>query len=88
MAGTTAVRRAAYANMVYIIQPDEKGVLRARQRVVQLGQSLGNDVEILDGLKPGERLGGNGSFKLTEGMKVMIGPPPQGDAGRASAGGN
>ncbi len=84
----TAVRRAAYANMVYIIQPDEKGVLRARQRVVQLGQSLGNDVEILDGLKPGERLGGNGSFKLTEGMKVMIGPPPQGDAGRASAGGN
>lgn len=78
----TAIRRAAYGNSVFLVLPDESGQgLRARQRFVTLGPSLGDDVIVLDGLKPGDRFAAAGSFKLRDGVKVMTGPPPGGPPG-------
>ncbi len=73
-----AVRRAAYGNSVFVIEPDEKGVTRAHQRFVTLGRTLEEDVIVLEGLRVGERIAGAGSFKLRDGAMVMVAPPPGG----------
>lgn len=85
---STAIRRAAYGNSVFVITPDEHGTPRAHQRFVTLGQSVGEDVIVLGGLEPGERVAAAGSFKLRDGVKVMDGPPggmPQGGASEPAA---
>lgn len=72
----TAIRRAAYAQSVFVIAPDDAGTMRAHQRFVTLGQTLGEDVMVLEGLKVGEQVAAAGSFKLRDGVKVLLGPPP------------
>lgn len=72
-----AVRRAAYGNSVFVIEPDEKGVTRARQRFVTLGPTLGEDVIVTGGLSAGDRIAASGSFKLRDGLGVMTGAPAQ-----------
>jgi membrane fusion protein (multidrug efflux system) len=72
----TAVRRAAYGNSLFVITPDEGSQeMRAHQRFVKLGQTIGEDVIVLEGLSVGERVAAAGSFKLHDGVKVMVGPP-------------
>lgn len=98
-APVTAIRRASYANQVYIIATaDEKGpdgkmapTMRAKQRFVTLGPTIGDDVIVLSGLKPGEQIATGGSFKLRENALVMPAAPaappaPAGGAGGAPAG--
>ncbi len=87
-----AVRRAAYANSVFVVAPDPDGqTLRAHQRFVTLGPTVGEDVIVLQGLTAGERIAGAGSFKLREGVKMIEGPPagqggaPAGDKPAADA---
>lgn len=79
---TTAIRRASFGDHVFMIVPDEKDKqkMRARQRLVKLGPSIGSDVTVLEGLKEGEQLAAVGSFKLHEGGLVMKGEasPPSG----------
>lgn len=74
----TAVRRASYADQVYVILPgkpeDMPGSKRAHQRFVKLGPTVGNDVVILEGLKIGEEIAASGSFKLRDGGLVMPKP--------------
>lgn len=71
-----AIRRAAYANSVFVLVNDEQtGATRAKQRFVKLGSTIGENVIVLEGLKPGEKVAGAGSFKLRDGVKVMIAPP-------------
>lgn len=70
-----AIRRAAYANSVFVIAADPKGTPRATQRIVTLGPTIGEDIIVLDGLKIGERVAAAGSFKLRDGVKVIEGPP-------------
>lgn len=72
---SVAVRRAAYANSVFVIAPDEHGVTRAKQRYVTLGQTVGESVIVLEGLEPGDSIAAAGSFKLRDGVKVVPGPP-------------
>lgn len=79
---TTAVRRAPHANSVFVIAPDEAGVTRARQRFVTVGSTIGEEVVVLDGLAPGERIAGAGAFKLMDGVKVISSAA---DAGPAAA---
>lgn len=68
----TAVRRASYGDHLFIVMPGEKpGELRARQRFVRLGPSLGQQVIVAEGIKPGERVAAEGSFKLRENSLVM-----------------
>ncbi|MCG3124865.1 MAG: Multidrug resistance protein MdtA [Phycisphaerales bacterium] len=68
----TAVRRASYGDHLFIVMPGEKsGELRARQRFVRLGPSLGQQVIVAEGIKPGERVAAEGSFKLRENSLIM-----------------
>jgi membrane fusion protein (multidrug efflux system) len=82
----TAVRRASFADQVFVIEPTgEKSpegfpVLRAHQRFVKLGPTVGNDVIILDGIKNDEQVAASGSFKLREGALVMPAAPAAGTA--------
>ncbi|QOJ00739.1 MAG: efflux RND transporter periplasmic adaptor subunit [Phycisphaeraceae bacterium] len=80
---STAVRRTAYASMVFVVAPDAKGDLRASQRVVTLGRTVGDRVIVLDGLREGERVAGAGAFKLRDGVKVVPGVPGGGGSARA-----
>jgi len=82
----TAVRRASFADQVFVIEPTgEKSpegfpVLRAHQRFVKLGPTVGNEVIILDGIKNDEQVAASGSFKLREGALVMPAAPAAGTA--------
>jgi membrane fusion protein (multidrug efflux system) len=66
----TAVRRAPYGELVYILA-EEQGQLRARQRIVQSGPVQGNEIAILEGLAEGDLVAAAGSFKLREGLLVQ-----------------
>lgn len=81
---TTAVRRTSYADQIFVVvkgsikgsdgkQAEE---LRAQQRFVKLGPTLGDDVVVLEGLKAGEQVASTGSFKLRDKALVMAAPPP------------
>lgn len=87
MIPTTAVRRTSYADQVFVIvagtAPDE---LRARQRFVKLGPTVGDDVIVLEGLAPGEEVAATGSFKLREGVSVTRGEPAAAPAPPAAGG--
>ena len=87
---SVAIRRAAYGNSVFVINTDESGAMRAAQRFVTLGETVGEKVIVLDGLKPGERVAAAGSFKLRDGVKVVTGGmsdgPPGGPAGGPAGG--
>ncbi len=75
----TAVRRATFGDHVWVVGPDEKGVLRAKQRPVRLGPAVGDDVIVLGGLEAGETIATSGSFKLRENVMVIDpdkAPPP------------
>lgn len=82
MIPSTAVRRSSYADAVFVVEPDEKGAMRARQRFVKLGQAVGDEVIVAEGLAPGEKIAATGSFKLRDGVMVMpAGAAPGGGAG-------
>ncbi len=78
------VRRAAYANYVFTIAPDKDGTMRAHQRFVTVGENMGEDVIVLEGLKAGEEVGAAGSFKLRDGVKIMVNAPSTPPAGASS----
>jgi membrane fusion protein (multidrug efflux system) len=77
----TAVRRAPYGQLVYVLA-EEEGKLRARQRIVKTGPVQGNEIAILEGLAEGDLIAAAGSFKLREGLLVQTGAPA--DASAAS----
>ncbi|MBS0195362.1 MAG: efflux RND transporter periplasmic adaptor subunit [Planctomycetes bacterium] len=82
----TAVRRASYGDHIFVITPGEKpGELRAHQRFVKTGATLGREVILLDGIKPGEQVAGDGSFKLRDGALVAPKAPPPAKQADASA---
>jgi multidrug efflux system membrane fusion protein len=80
----TAVDYTLYGDSVYVIREDGKDangkpVLRAVRTPVKTGARWGNNVAILDGLKPGERVAAAGQVKLQNGAQVVVtgSPPPQ-----------
>ena len=80
----TAVARATYGDSVFVIEdkpagspgmaqtPDGKQVKIARQQFVKLGASRGDFVAVLDGLKPGQTIVSEGTFKLRNGAPVIV----------------
>jgi membrane fusion protein, multidrug efflux system len=54
-------------NFVWVISPDNK----ATQRAVTVGQQIGENVLIREGLKPGERIVVEGLQKVREGSTVQ-----------------
>ena len=55
--------------------PGQELVPVARQRMVTVGPRIGENVIILSGLKPGERVAADGSFKLRDGAQITEAPP-------------
>ncbi|MBI1190035.1 MAG: efflux RND transporter periplasmic adaptor subunit [Tepidisphaera sp.] len=72
---STAVRRAAFGDSVFVVTKDDKGDMRAHQKFVQLGQAIGDDVIVKEGIEAGELIAAAGSFKLRDGVKVVDQPP-------------
>jgi membrane fusion protein (multidrug efflux system) len=71
----TSVRRASFGQHVYLLVEDG-GMLRARQRIVQTGPVVGDEIAIVDGLAEGDLVAGAGSFKLREGLMVQADAAP------------
>lgn len=70
----TCVQYAPYGDTVYIIEAakDEKSPRTVRQQVVKIGESFGDKVTILEGIKPGEEVVTSGGFKLRQGSSVVV----------------
>jgi membrane fusion protein (multidrug efflux system) len=72
----SAINYAPYGNSVFIIGdvkgPDGKPYRGVRQQFVKLGSSLGDQVAILSGIKPGEEVVTSGVFKLRNGAAVFV----------------
>lgn len=66
----TAVRRAPYGQLVYVLAMED-GELRARQRIVKTGPVQGDSIAVLEGLSEGDLVAAAGSFKLREGLLVQ-----------------
>jgi membrane fusion protein (multidrug efflux system) len=81
----SALRRGPSGDHVFVLEPDGAGALRAHERKVVGGTSLGDDVVVESGLASGERVAAAGSFKLYEGALVAVVERVAGD-GAASAG--
>jgi RND family efflux transporter MFP subunit len=74
----TAVSRLGGETFVYVAQEQpqqgqaqqEQSQLVARQKVVKLGEIQGNNYQVLEGLKPGERLIVSGILSLRDGAPI------------------
>ena len=63
----TSVVRAAYGNSIFVVEGES-----ARQQFVKLGESRGDFVAVLDGLKDSDVVVSAGAFKLRNGSKVIV----------------
>jgi len=68
----SALRKGPAGDHVFVVEPDAQGHERAHSRRVESGPILGDEVLIVDGLQPGERVAASGSFKLHESVLVAI----------------
>lgn len=70
---STAVLFASYGNSLYIVESAKEGEgLVANQHFIRLGESKGDFVEILEGVKKGDEVVRAGAFKLRHGIPVVI----------------
>ena len=73
---TTSINYAPYGNSVFIVEdikgPDGKPYKGVRQQFVKVGTALGDQVAILDGVKPGQEVVTSGVFKLRTGASVIV----------------
>jgi membrane fusion protein (multidrug efflux system) len=73
----TAITFNSYGDVIYTIEEkgkDKKGnpILIATQRFVTTGETRGDQVTILNGIKVGDRVVTSGQLKLKNGMQVII----------------
>ena len=64
---SSAVRTTAGTARVFVIVND-----RAEERIVMTGQTVGEQVELASGVKPGERVATSGVDQLVDGVKVAV----------------
>lgn len=69
-----AVSRLAGQYFAFIAEPQNGGSYIARQKPLKIGQTVGNDYEVQDGIKPGDKVIVSGTQFLLDGMPVI----PQG----------
>ena len=63
----TAVRTVSGTARVFVVNGD-----RVEERVVMVGQAVGERVEITSGLKAGERVVGSGVDRIVDGVRVVV----------------
>jgi membrane fusion protein (multidrug efflux system) len=72
----SAINYAPYGDSVYVVEEmkDPKGQTYkgVRQQFVKLGPGRGDQIAVLDGLKPGEEIVTSGVFKLRQGAAVQV----------------
>lgn len=72
----TAIQFAPYGDTVYIIEDmtgaNDKTYRGVRQQLVKVGESRGDRVAILSGVKAGEEVVTSGVFKLRPGVQVQV----------------
>jgi membrane fusion protein, multidrug efflux system len=72
----TAVTYNPYGESIYLVEegkgPDGKPLLTARQTFVTVGETRGDQVAILTGIKPGVMVVTSGQLKLKNGSPVII----------------
>jgi RND family efflux transporter MFP subunit len=66
-----AVNRIGDQYFAFIAEPQNAGSFVAHQRPLKLGQMIGNDYSVLEGIKPGERIVVSGTQFLMDGAPVM-----------------
>lgn len=73
---TSAIKYAPYGDSVFIVEnvtgPKGQKYLGVRQQFVKLGNSRGDQVAVLSGIKPGEIVVSSGVFKLRTGAAVNV----------------
>ena len=77
----SAVMAMGDRTMVYVIDADQK----AQMRPVKVGLRLPNQIEVVDGLKPGEKVVAEGVQKVRPGAPVKITAPSAGGANKGNA---
>ncbi len=77
----SALRKGPAGDHVYVLETADDGQTRAHLRQVQAGPVLRDEVVLLGGLQPGERVAASGSFKLREGALVHVAGHSVADAG-------
>jgi membrane fusion protein, multidrug efflux system len=74
----TAVEYTLYGDSVFVVTEDQAAqgggapALKVKRTFVKTGEHFNNQVAILEGLKPGDRVAASGQIKLTDGAAVTI----------------
>lgn len=66
-----AVSRLAGQYFAFVAEPQNGGSFVARQRPLKIGQTVGNDYEVQDGIKPGDKVIISGTQFLLDGATVV-----------------
>jgi len=66
-----AVSRIGGQYFAFVAEPDQKGGYVVHQKPLQVGQIVGNDYVILDGVKPGDKVVVSGTQFLIDGVPVV-----------------
>ncbi len=66
-----AVSRIGGLYFVFVAEPDQKGGYVVRQKPLQVGQIIGNDYVVLDGIKSGDKVVVSGTQFLIDGIPVI-----------------
>jgi len=66
-----AVSRIGGLYFAFVAEPDQKGGYVVHQKPLQIGQIVGNNYVVLDGVKPGDKVVGSGTQFLIDGIPVI-----------------
>jgi RND family efflux transporter MFP subunit len=66
-----AVSRIGGTYFAFVAEPDQKGGYVVRQKPIQVGDIVGNDYVVLDGIKPGDKVIISGTQFLVDGIPVV-----------------
>jgi RND family efflux transporter MFP subunit len=66
-----AVSRLAGQYFAFVAEPQNGGSYVARQKPLKIGQTVGNDYEVQDGIKPGDKVIVSGTQFLVDGAPVI-----------------
>ncbi len=66
-----AVSRIGGIYFAFVAEPDQKGGYVVHQKPLQIGQIVGNDYVVLDGVKPGDKVVVSGTQFLIDGIPVI-----------------
>jgi len=66
-----AVSRLAGQYFAFVAEPQTGGSFVARQKALKIGQTVGNDYEVQEGIKPGDKVIVSGTQFLLDGAPVI-----------------